>query len=130
MSTTSEAADVAGRRKRRMIVFGAAVGALAGLLIGVLLSRGLSLGERLQQLNLTNTGSGTIRAVLETRRFGGDGEVLIEPGKVGMFVYGEGDKLTLFGASGGAGHAVVLHRRPVRAEANADGDVVFAFTSQ
>ncbi len=115
-------------------VAGVVVGALLGALIGFTLSKALSLGERTQQLNLTNTGSAAMLVKLDTVRWTGDGEVVIEPGKVGMFIYGEGDKLTIFPGTEvtGAGHSVTLSRKSILAEANADdkGAISFDYKSE
>ena len=101
---------------------GALGGALFGALIGIALSKTLSLGERVQQLNLTNTGSSPMLVKIDTKRLTGDGEVLIEPGKVGSFIYGEGDELSIFPGSQASGkaHSVTLSRKSILAEANAD----------
>ena len=98
------------------------LGAIAGAVIGILLSRSLGLGERLQQLNLKNTGDKPMLVRIDTARITGDGEVLIEPGKVGMFIFGEGDVLNIHsGEKGGdAPHVVHMHRKPINAQANAD----------
>ena len=108
---------------------GAVAGAVLGALIGFALSKSLGLGERLQQMNLTNTGSAAMLVKIDTVRWTGDGEVVIEPGKVGMFMYGEGDKLTIFPGStaAGAGHSVTLSRKPILAEANADNKAAISF---
>lgn len=101
---------------------GALGGALFGALIGIALSKTLWLGERVQQMNLTNTGASPMLVKIDTKRFTGDGEVLIEPGKVGSFIYGEGDELSIFPGSQASGkaHSVTLSRKSILAEANAD----------
>ncbi|MBA3481768.1 MAG: hypothetical protein H0T51_08135 [Pirellulales bacterium] len=103
--------------------------ALLGALIGFTLSKFLSLGERTQQLNLTNTGSIPMLVKIDTKRFTGDGEVLIEAGKVGRFIYGEGDTLSIYpgGKATGTAHNVTLSRKPILAEANADDEHAIAF---
>ena len=110
-------------------LLGGLAGALLGALIGFTLSKTLSLGERLQQMNLTNTGSSPMLVKIDTKRFTGDGEVLIEPGKVGSFIYGEGDTLSIYPGSeaGGTSHDVTLSRKPILAEANADEKTTIKF---
>jgi hypothetical protein len=105
------------------------VGALIGALIGFSLSKTLSLGERTQQINVTNTGTVPMLLKLDTKRFTGDGDVLVEPGKVGMFIYGEGDTLSIYRGTEatGAPQNVTLSRKPILAEANADGDAAITF---
>ena len=107
----------------------AVLGTLIGALIGSALSKSLGLGERVQQMNLTNTGSAAMLVAIDTKRWTGDGEVVIEPGKVGSFMYGEGDKLTIFPSSKatGAGHSVTLARKSILAEANADARDAITF---
>jgi hypothetical protein len=103
--------------------------ALVGALIGFTLSKWLSLGERTQQMNLTNTGTGPMLVKLDTKRFTGDGEVLIEAGKVGSFIYGEGDTLSIYPGSEAVGtpHNVTLSRKSILTEANADTKEAVAF---
>ena len=128
MNANEQQPAVATTRPGRAVA-GAIVGAFLGALIGFTISKGLSLGERTQQMNLTNTGSATMLAKLDTVRWTGDGEVVIEPGKVGSFIYGEGDKLTIFpGATAtGTGHSVTLSRKSILAEANADDKATISF---
>jgi hypothetical protein len=103
--------------------------ALLGALIGFTLSKTLSLGERVQQLNLTNTGSSPMLVIIDTKRFTGDGEVLIDAGKVGRFIYGEGDTLAIYPGSEATGtpHTITLSRKPILAEANADDKKTITF---
>jgi hypothetical protein len=108
---------------------GALGGAVFGALIGIALSKTLWLGERVQQMNLMNTGSNPMLVKIDTKRFKGDGEVLIEPGKEGSFIYGEGDELSIFAGSKAAGeaHTVILSRKSILAEANADDKASIKF---
>lgn len=109
---------------------GAILGASLGAIIGIVLSKSLQLGERTQQMNLTNTGSAPMVVKIDTKRWTGDGEVVIEPGKVGMFIYGEGDELSIFPGTEATGkaHSVTLTRKSILAEANADDDkVLFSY---
>jgi len=103
-------------------IMAALPGAVLGMMVGLLLSRTLGLGERRQQLNLMNTGSNPMLVKIDTKRLNGDGEIVIEPGKVGMFIYGEGDTLSMFPGSEATGkaHSVTLVRKPILAESNAD----------
>jgi hypothetical protein len=128
-------AAVASRRFSWPKAFaGALIGAFIGAFIGIMLSKYLWLGERLQQLNVTNTGTKTILVQIDTKRLTGDGDVVIEPGKVGSFIYGEGDTLAIFpGAqANGPSHNVTLVRKSILAEANADDKdkILFAYKSE
>lgn len=110
---------------------GVLAGALFGAVIGIVLSKSLWLGERVQQMDLQNTGSSAMLIKIETKRWTGDGEVVIEPGKTGSFIYGEGDKLSIFSGSKATSNAygVTLERKPILAEANADerGKIAFSY---
>ena len=66
---------------------------------------------------------------IDTKRFSGDGEVLVDPGKVGSFIYGEGDTLSIYSGSEAAGtpHNVTLSRKSILAEANADDENTISF---
>jgi hypothetical protein len=118
----TQPAVTTARRSFFYTPLGAVVGAVFGALIGIALSKILWLGERTQQMNLTNTGASAMLVKIDTKRFGGDGEVLIEPGKDGRFIYGEGDELTIFPGTQASdkAHSVILTRKAVLAEANAD----------
>jgi hypothetical protein len=77
----SEQTTAASNRKTFFSTpLGAMAGALLGAFIGFSLSKTLSLGERLQQMNMTNIGSSPMLVKLDTKRFNGDGEVLVEAG--------------------------------------------------
>jgi hypothetical protein len=113
---------ISQRKPSSKTLLGALAGALFGAILGIVLSKSLGLGERVQQMNLTNTGSKPILVRIETARMKGDGDLTIEPGKEGRFIYGEGDKLTIFPGPEPSdnGHSVALERKPILAEANAD----------
>ena len=66
---------------------------------------------------------------IDTKRFTGDGEDLIEPGKVGSFIYGEGDTLSIYSGPEATGtpHNVTLSRKLILAEAKADDKQAIAF---
>jgi hypothetical protein len=128
-NTASQSTDHSSKKHRKVIM--PLLGAIAGAIIGILLSRGLGWGERRQQLNLTNTGTKPMRVTIDTVRLTGDGEVLIEPGKVGSFIFGEGDVLNIYSGTelGGVPRVVKLYRKPIHANANADdpSKITFAF---
>ena len=113
---------------------GVLMGMILGALIGGIFFKTLSLGERTQQMNLTNTGSNAMLVKINTIRWGGDGDVVIEPGKTGHFIYGEGDELSIFPSSQATGdaHHVTLQRKSIEAEANADdkGTIEFAYNCE
>jgi hypothetical protein len=135
-NAVSQSANDKKEKPRKVIptLIGALIGGVFGAVIGLSLSRGLGLGERLQQLNVTNTGAKPMRVMIDTARLGGDGEVLIEPGKVGMFIFGEGDVLNIHSGEkdGGAPHVVHLSGRPIKAKANADdpGKITFDYEAK
>jgi hypothetical protein len=135
-NTVSQSTNNNSKKPKKVIppLLGAIVGAIVGAVIGISLSRGLGLGERLQQLNVTNTGAKPMRVSIDTARLTGDGEVLIEPGKVGMFIFGEGDVLNIHSGEkdGGAPHVVHMHTTPIKAKANADdpGKITFDYEAK